>query len=177
MSDPTYLDTSAVLRWALHNGGSPSPRDAAGHTMLERLLASDAPVVLSPVTIIEVTTNLNRKVRATNDWFATFDAATAERTIAELMNLLRPGGRIVPRNLGPRAFETAMMWVAEAVRIGGARLLAWDAVHLYEAVRWSRELGAGRIVQVATSDSDFDDFIGIMPELAQHVAIFDVCAP
>src|SRR5829696_8008543 len=145
MAEHIYLDTSAVLRWALRLAGSPDPRDIAGHACFERLLASPAELRLSPVTIIEVVTNLNRKVRATNDWYASFGAQQAEETVAALLEHLRSGGRIVARELGPRAFETAMMWVAEAVRIGGAKLLAWDAVHLYEAVRWSRELGDSEV--------------------------------
>jgi hypothetical protein len=43
-------------------------------------------------------------------------------------------------------------------------------------VRWARELD-GQVVQVATSNSDFDDFLTVMPELTAHVTVLDVCSP
>lgn len=177
MPDNVYLDTSAVLRWAFCVGGSPLPRDKAGHDTMERLLAGDHVLVVSPITLIEVTTNLVDKVRDLNGWYAGYDAPQAEATIAALMRHLGSGGRIRARSLSPRAFEMAMMWVAEAVRIRGSRLKAWDALHLSEAVRWARELGEGQVVKLATSNSDFEDFLRVLPELRAHVVVLNVCAP
>jgi hypothetical protein len=70
----------------------------------------------------------------------------------------------------------AMMYAAEATRIASARLLAWDAPHLYEAVRWSQELGPGVLVKIATSDSDFARFLQVLPELAGEVEVLDITA-
>jgi len=84
-------------------------------------------------------------------------------------------GRIMGRNLSPRAFETAMMYVDQATRLAKAKLLAWDAVHLSEAVRWSLERGAP--VKIATSNGDFARFLEVLPELQAHVSVLDVTAP
>jgi hypothetical protein len=98
--DHLYLDTSAVLRWAFLIGGSPLPRDAEGHATFEALVASDALIALTPITLIEVASNLNRKIRSADDWYARFGAAEAEAAQTSLMRLLG-SGRLEGRNLGP----------------------------------------------------------------------------
>ena len=173
MSDYTYLDTSALLRWAFHKAGSPKPRDAAGHTCVESLVSGDTDLALSSVTLIEFSSNINSKVRAQDDWYVGFTEADAEAAQVSLMGLIR-SGRVVGRNLGPRSFEMAMMYVDQATKLASAKLLAWDALHLVEAVRWSLEVVD--VVAIATSDSDFARFLQVLPELAAHVSVLDVTA-
>ncbi len=174
VADRVYLDTSALLRWAFYLGGSPSQRDLVGHATVELLLNSDAVLTVSPVTLIEVTSNLNSKVRALEEWYSGFDAAKAEKVRARLMAHMACG-RILGRNLGARAFEMAMMYVTQVTRLAGAKLLAWDALHLYEAVRWSLELDDDVTVKIATSDSDFGRFLEVLPEFGEYVEVLDVC--
>jgi hypothetical protein len=170
-SEPVYLDASSVLRWAFHIGGSPSPRDEVGYRCLESLIGGTGALALSTVTLIEVTSNTNSKLRATDDWYASFGDEQAEAVQVRLMELIRTG-RIEARNLGPRAFEVAIMYVNQATAIARAKLLAWDAVHLAEAVRWSIE--RDEQVLIATSDGDFPRFLTVLPELGTRVRVLDV---
>jgi predicted nucleic acid-binding protein len=175
VTDHVYFDTSALLRWAFCLGGSPDRRDLSGHATVESLLGSEATLAVSPVTLIEVVSNINSKVRASGEWYGGFDIAKAEKTQGRLMSHIACG-RIRGRNLGTRAFEMAMMYVAQITQLANAKLLAWDALHLYEAVRWSLELGDGIVVKIATSDSDFERFLEVLPDFCNHVEILDVCA-
>jgi hypothetical protein len=174
VADRVYLDTSALLRWAFYLGGSPLPNDSIGHATMELLLSSDAVLAASPITLIEVASNINGKVRATDEWYSGFDAAKAEKVRAQLMSQMACG-RILGRNLGARAFEMAMMYVTQVTQLAGAKLLAWDALHLYEAVRWSLELDDDVTVKIATSDSDFGRFLEVLPEFGEYVEVLDVC--
>lgn len=176
MTDYIYLDTSVLMRWLFMHAGSPEERDKVGGQTFETLLNSDAQLRLSPITVVETSTNLHNKVRDTNGWFGTFDGPQAERSTAKLMTEIATG-RIEAVDLGARTFETALMWVSETARLGAKWLPTWDACHLAEAVHWSRELGPEVSVQLATSDRHFAEFLEVLPGLASEVAVLDVTVP
>jgi hypothetical protein len=79
--------------------------------------------------------------------------------------------RIIVPQLGQRAFEVGMSYVASATRQHGRRVHAWDAIHLSEACRLSRQLGTR--VTLATSDSDFASLLEIYPEFQTYVQLQD----
>lgn len=84
-------------------------------------------------------------------------------------------GEIKVRSLGPKAFEMGMAYVASASREHSRKMKAWDAIHLYEACRWSRELN--QQIAIATADNDFEKFIELFPEFGKHVRVLDVATP
>ena len=172
MADYIYLDTSALGRWACGTAGSPAARDQAGKANLEGLIAGDDYLVGSPITIAEFSSVLHTLVRENQDWGgADFDLEAADAVEAQLMQWLA-GGEIKIRDLGPKAFEMGMVYVASANREHARKMRAWDAIHLYEACRWSRELD--QQIAIATSDKDFAKFIELFSEFGKHVRVLDI---
>lgn len=173
MSDYVYLDTSGLIGWACGTSGSAEARDLTCTKNVAQLVRSDAILVASPVTLAEFSTVLHGLVRDGQGWRSSFDLGSADRVEEQLMRWLAQGDLKV-RNLGPKAFEMGMVYVASASREHGRKMRAWDAIHLYEACRWSRELD--QQVSLATGDDDFAKFIEIFPEFGKHVLILDVAA-
>lgn len=145
------------------------PRDRDGCLHLEELLAGTAEVKGSPVTIGEYTSVLYDHVRTNEEWGAFFKANHADACMKQLMEWLSDGSLAI-RPLGRRAFEMGMAYVGSAAALG-RRMRGWDAIHLYEACRWSRE--AGQVVNIATTDSDFEKALSLFPEFGQFVKIID----
>lgn len=172
MADFTYLDTSALMRWASATSGSPSDRDERGRKAVDRLLAGPSQVGASPVTIAEYTSVLFDHVRSQEDWASFFDAKDADRCTEQFMKWLSDGS-ITVRPLGRRAFEMGMAYVGMVGKTG-KKMRGWDAIHLYEAGRWARDLG--QKVAIATSDKDFEKMIKLYPEFGDYVEVIDVTA-
>lgn len=171
MSDLVYLDTSALVRYALAINGSPEGRDHRGARMLRSLLDSDDKLAASPITLAEFSSVMYTQLRDTTGWLAHFNEAEVDRAEGELMTWIATGSVRV-RNLGPQAFEMGMSYVGAASREHKRKMQAWDAIHLYEACRWSREAEAQ--VVIATADSDFQGFLDVFPEFGRHVRLLDV---
>jgi hypothetical protein len=166
---PVYLDSSALMRWALAIGGSTETRDCRGCEVLKELEASGQPLVASPITIAEFTSVLHDAVRTEKPWGAFFELSDADQCTETFMRWLADGA-IEIRPLGRRAFEMGMAYVAMVAR-EGRRMRGWDAIHLYEACRLAREGGVP--VTLATSDGDFAKILELFPEFARFVQILD----
>lgn len=171
--DRVYLDTSAIVRYALAIGGSPHQRDEAGRQTLQTLLDSDDKLTASPITLAEFSSVMYTHLRDSSDWLVNFKKEHVDQADTQLMEWLTTGA-IRIRNLGPRAFEMGMSYVGAASREHNRRMKAWDAIHLYEACRWSRE--AEEQVVIATADSDFQGFLDVFPEFGKHVRVLDTTA-
>lgn len=166
-----YLDTSALVHWALGVGGSPEPDDKTGMNSVAGLIASDCTVAATPVTLVELNTVLYTKVRAGDGWLSKYGTEELDEAWSQLMTWLETE-EILVRNLGLRTFEKTMACVSDATCLNGRNVRAWDVVHLYEALRWADEVE--NTVAVATSDQDFAVLLEIFPEFGPHVQILDV---
>ena len=172
VADLIYLDTSALMRWALATGGSPEDRDLRGCQALEELISGPQQLSGSPITIAEFTSVLHDAVRSEKPWASFFEASDADRCTEQFMKWLADEC-IRIRPLGRRAFEIGMAYVTSTSRMGRG-IRGWDAIHLYEACRWARE--AGEKVTIATSDDDFAKAIKLFPEFGNYVDILDTTA-
>lgn len=170
MADRVYLDASALVAHALGSNGSPDPRDQNGARALRELIDGQERVAASPITLAESSSVLYTHMRKTEDWFNGFNQPQVDAAETELMSWIATGALRV-RNLGSRAFEMGMSYVAAASREHGRKMKAWDAIHLYEACRWSRE--HDEQVVIATADTDFAGFLEVFPEFDKHVRLLD----
>jgi hypothetical protein len=171
--DPTYLDANPLIYWAAGFAGSSEPRDRAGYEGLETTFASKDPLALSPITLGEFSSGLYKLVRRKDEpheFFTNDHAIAAEQRVMDLL----ASGRVKGRTLGARAFEVGMSLVATATREHGRNVHVWDAIHIYEACRWSRELS--RVVTIATADSDFAALSDIWPEFTRFTQLKDLSA-
>lgn len=62
-----------------------------------------------------------------------------------------------------------MSYVAAVSREYGRKIKAWDAIHLHEACRWSREYEE----QVHHPDKDLTGFLEVFPEFGKHIRWLD----
>jgi predicted nucleic acid-binding protein len=170
VAEVIYFDTNPLVCWATGRSGSTDPRDVRSATRLEAAVSSDDMLYLSPITLVEFNTTLYKLVRRKDGPSAAFGLQHAIEAEARLMKWIA-GGRIVVPQLGQRAFEVGMSYVAAATRQHGRKVHAWDAIHLFEACRLARTLE--RRVVIATSDSDFDALLEIYPEFRGYVEIQD----
>lgn len=172
VADYVYIDSSALMRWASAAAGSPAAREQRGRKALEALISGPAELCASPVTVAEYTSTLYDAVRAQEEWAAHFQAEDADRGMEQFMQWLADGA-IHIRPLGTRAFEIGLAYVNDLSR-EGRRMRGWDAIHLYEACRWARELGVQ--VGLATSDSDFSKVLAQRPAFAAYIEVIDTTA-
>ena len=168
--DRVYLDTSAIVRYALGSNGSPDQRDINGEKALRGLIEGNHRVAASPVTLAELSSVLYTQMRDSTGWFANFNEPEVLKAEHDLMGWIA-SGTVRVRNLGPRAFEMGMSYVSAATREHGRKMKAWDAIHLYEATRWSLE--HDEQVTLATADKDFTGFLDAFPEFSKHVVLLD----
>jgi hypothetical protein len=169
--DPTYLDANPLIYWAAGRAGSGELRDVAGCRNLDALFSSKAPLAVSPITLAEFSNGVFKLVRRETQahaFFANDHAVAAEQALMDLL----ASGRIKGRNLGARAFEVGMSLVATATREHGRSVYTWDAIHMYEACRWARELD--KPVVIATADSDFLAICEIWPAFTRFVVLQDL---
>jgi hypothetical protein len=78
-------------------------------------------------------------------------------------------GRLGVRRSPPKAFEQAMTFVTMAARKHGRKFRVWDAVHLVTATDWALELG--QVVEIWTTDTDFEKFLAAFQGFAGLVSI------
>jgi hypothetical protein len=126
---------------------------------------------VSPLTLAEFSNGLYKLVRRETGPQAFFDNTHAVSAEQVLMDQLA-SGRIKGRRLSERAYEVGMSWVATATRAHGRSVYSWDAIHMYEACRWARELK--QTVVIATGDSDFQALCDIWPEFTRFVTLVDL---
>jgi hypothetical protein len=170
VADLIYLDTTALMRWATAVSGSADDRDERGRQTLEKLLSGAKQIGGSPITIAEFASVLHDHVRLDEKPY--FNAGDATSCMQRSMKWLADGS-IVIRPLGRTAFEMGMAYV-QMVSAQGRKMQCWDAIHLYEACRWARDVG--EMVTIATSDKDFAKTIKLFPEFGTYVDVLDVCA-
>jgi len=157
------------MRWACAASGSTDVRNQRGQDALDRLLAGPQEVCGSPITVAEYTSKIYDHVRTNEPWGAYFGSEDADRCVKQFMQWLSDETLTI-RPLGRRAFEMGMAYVS-AVAARGRRMRGWDAIHLYEACRWAREIGEQ--VVLATSDADFQKTVNLFPEFGAFVRICD----
>jgi hypothetical protein len=157
------------MRWACATSGSIAERDQCGQGVLDALLNGSETLCGSPITVAEYTSVIYDHVRTNEPWGAYFESEDADRCMKQFMQWLADQTLTI-RPLGRRAFEMGMAYVA-SVSARGRRMRGWDAIHLYEACRWSRE--AGEQVVLATSDRDFQKTVNLFPEFGAFVRILD----
>lgn len=109
-------------------------------------------------------------VRTDKDWGSYFGPEDADACTEQFMQWLADGTLTI-RPLDRRAFEMGMAYV-EMAATRNRRMRGWDAIHLYEAARWSRD--AEQKVTIATSDGDFAKMIELFPEFGAHLDVLDV---
>lgn len=172
MPDHVYIDSSALMRWASAVAGSPDAREQRGRKAFEALIEGPAHLCASPITVAEYTSTLYDAVRSQEQWAVHFTAEDADRGMEQFMQWLADE-QIRIRPLGTRAFEMGLAYVNDLSR-EGRRMRGWDAIHLYEACRWARELGLQ--VRLATSDSDFTKIIEHRSAFARYVEVIDTTA-
>jgi hypothetical protein len=173
VADAIYFDANMLAYWAAGRARSEDSQDRVAYTNIERLVASDADLFFSPLTLVELNSTLYKLVRMTDGPHAGFtvgDASGAERqTMAWIAER-----RISVPPLGQRAFEVGMSYVTTATREHGRRLHGWDAIHMFQACRLARELE--RAVIIATADGDFETLIELFPEFERLVTLHDYSA-
>lgn len=160
------------MRWACAASGSASARDHRGQAALDGLLAGSQELCGSPITVAEYTSVIYDHVRTTEEWGAYFGPDDADRCVKQFMQWLADETLTI-RPLGRRAFEMGMAYVS-SVAARGRRMRGWDAIHLYEACRWAREIGEQ--VVLATSDPDFQKTVKLFPEFGTFVRVLDTTA-
>jgi predicted nucleic acid-binding protein len=170
MADVVYFDANPFVYWAAGRAGSKETQDARAAESVDALISGDDDLYLSPITLVEFNTTLYKLVRTHEEPHAAFGPNDATAAEGDLMKWIS-SGRIVVSQLGQRAFEVGMSYVASSTRQHGRRVHAWDAIHLFEACRLARTLG--RRVVIATSDSDFDTLLEIYPEFRVLVEVRD----
>jgi hypothetical protein len=138
------------------------------------LVDGEDDLYLSPLTLLELNSTLYKLVRRSKEphaFFAVQDASDAERQIMTWI----AADRIAVPQLGQRAFEVGMSYVAAATRQHGRRVHGWDAIHMFQACRLARQLGHS--VVIATADGDFSTLVTAFPEFGRLVEIRDYAAP
>ena len=170
MAEIVYFDANPLVYWAAGMAGSSVPQDVRAATAISTLVEGDDHLYLSPITLVEFNTTLYKLVRQQDGAHARFSMSDATDAEDKLMQWIASERISVPQ-LGQRAFELGMSYVAAATREHGRRVHAWDAIHLFEACRLARTLDEQVII--ATSDSDFQTLLEIYPEFALLVEVRD----
>lgn len=161
------------MRWSEGRSGSTEIRNIVGQQNLNDLVDGPCELIASPITIAEYTSVLHDFVRTDKPWGAYFTEEAAEDCLRKFMGFLSDGS-IAIKPLGRRAYEVGLAYVTYISRLG-RRMRGWDAIHLYEACRWAREVD--QQVSVATSDPDFRKVISVAPEFGRYVEPLDITQP
>jgi predicted nucleic acid-binding protein len=171
MREAVYLDSNSIVYWALGSAGSEKQDEQRCAQAFDALVASDASIACSPVSLAEFTSTLWSIVRSGKTELAHFDTTAANGAVERLMSLVSTG-RIRVNNLQPGAFAIGMAIVAAGTREKQCSLRTWDAIHLHEACQWSRMIG--QQVTIATTDADFRNAIDVFPEFGRYVDVRDL---
>lgn len=171
MTDVIYFDSNLLVYWAAGYSGSRISKDLNAAVNVAQLVDGESTLYLSPLTLVEFNSTLYKLVRQKEGLYSHIDFAAATNAEQQLMKWIADDRISVPQ-LGQRAFEVGMSYVASATRQHGRRVHAWDAIHLFEVCRLSRQLDT-RVI-LATSDSDFASLLDIYPEFAVYVELRDL---
>ena len=171
MTNPGYLDTSAIMRWIEGDVQSPTPINASIAPKVDVLIKSKQRLGLSELTLMEFRANVAKNWRNPGPQFAEFDAAWAERSRTRVMNLLA-SGRVEEVVAPSHAAEHAAMLADLAARDHEIPLGTWDTVHLITAAAWAQaELTK---VDLFTSDPDYGEYLAIYTQFTRLVLICDL---
>lgn len=173
MHDTVYFDANTLAYWAAGRAGSADPQDQAAHANVDALVGGDDSLYLSPLTLLELNSTLYKLVRKTEEPHAAFGAQDAGDAEQQIMAWIA-AGRIAVQQLGERAFEVGMSYVAATTRQHGRRVQGWDAIHMFQACQLARQLE--HPVVIATADGDFATLIEVFPEFGTLVEIRDYAA-
>ena len=168
MESHYYFDAPGLISWADARVPTPLPLDAGASENILALVNGTGIKALSEVTLLEVHTKVCTHWRDTG--MPEHDEAWASDALDELMRWVADG-RLLVLGTPPKMAEMAMVYVEQMARSGGRRLNAWDAAHLYQATRWSRELG--QPVTLVTSDRDFAGVFEVFPEFRGSIDLYD----
>ncbi len=153
----TYLDTSALMRRAEALAHDASTRNKTIAPQIMSIL--DDPTRLlacSELTLVEYHNNLTTNWRngqlpgCDQIWWASARSDLLDRVASGVV-------RVLPTP--PKAIEQTMSLVTAATRDHGGALRAWDALHVVVAANWAH--AAGGMVELVTSDGDFDPVLEI----------------
>lgn len=140
----------------------------AGPPVAALLGAGSTRVAIGEVGLLEfhdVVTLLWRDTAREKDHY---DEEWARSAISETMDDLA-AGRLEILSTPPKAYEQAMTLVTMATRDHGRKFRVWDAVHLVTAMNWADDLG--ELVELWTTDSDFEGFLSLYSYFAASVSI------
>lgn len=164
-----YLDTCALVRRAEASVPSPEARNThAGMPVASLLSQPGDAVAICEVGLLEFHDVVTSLWRDTDAGKSQYDDAWAEKAISMMMGDI-DAGRLTIKQSPAKAFEQAMTLVTMAARDYGRKFRVWDAVHLVTATDWALELGL--VVELWTTDTDFEKFLAAFPHFATCVSI------
>ncbi len=163
-----YFDTSALMRWVERDVQAPDERNTRGAVAVDELLASDKPLAVSELTLVEFRAGVAEDWRRSDKQKAEYDAEWALRAKTAVMKLIADG-RVGVVSAPAHAFEHAMTLVDMAARDHGRKLGTWDAIHLITACRWAYSEGVR--VRLYTTNGHFEHFTAAYPHFERFAEI------
>jgi hypothetical protein len=169
-----YLDANGVVCWCDARVSVPAELDLKVAAVIEGLVNGSDATAISEITLLEIHSILHVHIR--DSARPQHDNAWAESSMDEVMRWLAEG-RVVVRPLATKMAEMAMVNIEQVSRLQAAlgvplKIRAWDAAHIYEALRWSRELGAK--VTIVTGDKDIQAVVREEKAFGAHLEILDL---
>ena len=168
-----YLDANGLLRWAGAMVATPTARDSRIGGVVGALIDGLEITAMSETTMLEVHSNILKDCR--DNSLPAHDQAWADRAVREIMVRLEDG-RLTMLPVPPKLAEMAMANIELTSRLQtpagvSLKIRAWDAAHLYQAVRWARQING--VVTLVTSDADLLRAATIEPAFNRHLAVLD----
>lgn len=168
-----YLDANGIVCWADARVASPIALDLRVGGVVNGLINGPELTAISEITLLEVHSTIHVHLRDTAR--PQQNEAWADATMEEVMRWLADG-RLQMRSLAPKLAEMAMVNIEQVARLGGRlgvplKIRAWDAAHIFQALRWSRELGA--VVTIVTGDKDILTVIAQEKAFSRHLSGLD----
>jgi hypothetical protein len=168
VSANSYFDSTGLVSWADAQAPNPPLIDSVAARNVEEILGEAGLHALSEITLLEVQGTIwthardPKRAEQTEEW--------ASRAIDNLMAIIADG-RLQVLPTPTKVAECAMVLVAQVTRSSGRGLKAWDATHVVQVLRWSRDLGAQ--VTLVTSDGVFARVLETFPEFRAHIVLRD----
>lgn len=166
-----YLDTCALLDWALMPQPRRPDRDAAGGRILAYAADSEVQLAISEFTLVEGLDHCSRSLMDGHSDSAQHDDAWWAAMRTQLMMWIEDETIIVVPT-PPSFAESAIRLVEYVTRSKQRQLRALDAAHLIAAMSWARSLG--ETVVFSTADNRLAAVFTEMPELETHLSVEDL---